>query len=242
MIVIGKGIKQDVVQFFRYLQQYSPTKKVIMYFLTKVFSFLCLSSLVLTQIPRSRIYHGGFGEGNYSFGYRVSEPSGAIKFRQEAGDSNGNRQGSYGLSESDRTRIVVNYSTKPRSTVYHENHPTRSIGTLESHISEGGENSQWIDHRQVPKMYGKTTTNSDDDDQYDGSYEDNMESDRSGVPEMMPKHAAVWGRSWEKRTNEHNHRHQEHNHEGRDLTPSEIDRASYDRLVKYVTKSKNRNY
>lgn len=46
--------------------------------------------------------------GNYRFGYDESHPSGGT-FRDETGDSYGNKWGSYGLHEADGRYRVVNY-------------------------------------------------------------------------------------------------------------------------------------
>lgn len=46
--------------------------------------------------------------GNYHFGYNEGHPSGGT-FRRESGDIAGNKVGSYGLSDADGRRRVVNY-------------------------------------------------------------------------------------------------------------------------------------
>lgn len=212
-----------------------------MYFLSKFISFTTILSLVCSQIPRTRMYHGGFGEGNYSFGYQVSEPSGAIKFRQEAGDSNGNRQGSYGLSESDKTRIVVNYSTKPRSTIYHENHPLTTLARPDPVIGDNLDNDQLVENGKVYTKSGSSSAVDEDGDRYSDNYDDDTDSDQSNLHEIVPKRSPVWRSNWERQGNEYNHQHQEISQQKRDNTPTELDRASYDRLVNYVIKS-HRNH
>ncbi|XP_074594654.1 uncharacterized protein LOC141850026 [Brevipalpus obovatus] len=200
----------------------------------------CLVSKISSEIPpppgipRSRTYHGGDTDGNYSFGYTVHEPSGVTKFRQEAGGHNGARHGSYGLSEDDNNgarRIVVNYSTKPRSVTQIYHHPQTNPSSSSSFDLESpgpSRESQWSSSGGSSPSSGIPTLNPNFDLEDADHYTEPLDDGEGNVREyrldgaIQPKSGALWNESWEKKQAEYNH--QERGQDQHDPTsPSDMD-------------------
>ncbi|GFQ66427.1 cuticle protein 14 isoform a [Trichonephila clavata] len=80
----------------------------------KVVVFLSLMAisravpLLIPEVGASTQYKTEDNHGNYAFGYSEDHTSGG-SFRKEAGDTLGNKVGSYGLHDADGRARVVNY-------------------------------------------------------------------------------------------------------------------------------------
>ncbi|GFV41568.1 cuticle protein 14 isoform a [Trichonephila clavipes] len=64
--------------------------------------------LLIPEVGASTQYKTEDNHGNYAFGYSEDHTSGG-SFRKEAGDTLGNKVGSYGLHDADGRARVVNY-------------------------------------------------------------------------------------------------------------------------------------